>query len=66
MGPFICDTKEAGMEADSILKHMGFQPRFTWYYDPFNIITNLRVEFKITPYNHTPRSNIEKYLNQEN
>lgn len=44
---------------------MGFQPSFTWSYDPFSIIFNLRVELKTTPYNHTPRAGIERYRNQE-
>lgn len=44
---------------------MGFQLSFTWSYDPFNIISDLRVELKTTPYNHTPRPEIEKFRNQE-
>ena len=34
-------------------------------YDPFGIISALRVSFKMTPYNHTPRLTIEKFMNQE-
>jgi len=29
VGSFICNTRSAGLEANDILKHMGFQPRFT-------------------------------------
>lgn len=39
---------------------------FTWYYDPFGIIYKLRVEHKETPYLHTQRPKIEKYMNQQN
>ena len=63
IGSFICNTRSAGIEADAILKRMNFQPSFTWYYDPFSIISNLRVEFKKTPYNHTLRPVIEKFMN---
>lgn len=65
VGPFICDTKTTGEELDSILKQFNFQPSFTWSYDPFSIISNLRVELKTTPYNHTPRPEIEKFMNQD-
>ena len=64
VGSFICNTRSAGIEADLILKQMGFQPSFTWSYDPFSIISNLRVELKTTPYNHTPRLEIEKFKNK--
>lgn len=61
----ICNIRLAGLEADAILKQMGFQPSFTWSYDPISIISNLRLELKTTPYNDTPRLEIEKYINQE-
>jgi len=38
---------------------------FTWSYDPFGIISTLRIQLKSTPYNHTPRPELEKYTNQE-
>lgn len=65
VGSFICNTRSVGLEADAILKHMGFQPSFIWSYDPFNIISDLRVGIKTIPYNHTPRPNIEEFRNQE-
>ena len=43
---------------------MKFSPSFTWYYDPFGVISKLRVENKSTSYFHTPRPEIEKYMNQ--
>lgn len=65
VGPFICNSKAAGIEADSILKQINFHLSFTWSYDPFSIISNLRVEHKTTPYNHTPKPEIEKFMNQD-
>lgn len=44
---------------------MTFQPSFTWSYDPFGIIYDFRVDLKMTPYNHNPRPEIEKFTNQE-
>lgn len=64
VGPFICNTRLAGEEADKILKEMKFGLSFTWSCDPLGIISKLRVENKTTPYIHTPRPEIEKYVNQ--
>lgn len=64
-GSFICNTRLAGLKPDAILKQMGFQQRFTWSYERFSIISDLGVELKTTPYNHTPRPEIEKLRNQE-
>jgi len=43
---------------------MEFHLRFTWSYDPFGIISELRTKHKTTPYVHTQRPYIEKYMNQ--
>lgn len=43
---------------------MNFPLSFTWSYDPFGIISKLRVKQKETPYVSTPRPEIEKYMNQ--
>lgn len=64
VGPFICNTRSAREEADKMLKVMKFTLSFTWSYDPRAIISKLRVENKTTPYIHTPRPEIEKYVNQ--
>jgi len=37
---------------------------FTWSDDPWGIISKLRVENKTTPYIHTLRPEIKKYVNQ--
>ena len=43
---------------------MKFKLSFTWSYDPWGIISKLRVENKTNPYVHTSRLEIEKYVNQ--
>ena len=63
VGSFICNTRETGLEADILQKKMGFFS-FTWSYDHHGIISTLRVELKTTPYTHTSRVKIEKYMNQ--
>lgn len=64
VGPFICNTRSTGEEVDKILKEMKFNLIFTWYHDPLGIISKLRVENKNTLYIHTPRLQIEKFVNQ--
>jgi hypothetical protein len=64
IGPFICNNRAAGEEADILLRQMKFPLRFTWSYDPFGIISELRTKQKTTPYVHTQRPEIEKYMNQ--
>jgi len=43
---------------------MKFNLSFTWSYDPWGIIFKLTIENKTTPYIHTSRTKIEKYVNQ--
>lgn len=63
VGPFVCNTKTAGEAADKILKEMKFSLGFTWSYNPYGIISKLRVDNKNTPYIHTSRPEIEQYVN---
>ena len=63
IGPFICNTRVAGEEADKRLKEMKFTHSFTWSYDPLGIISKKRVENKSTPYIHTHRPDIEQFMN---
>ena len=65
VGSFICNTKAVGIDADALLKKMGFQSIFTWSYDPHGIISAPRVELKTTSYTHTSREEIIKYMNQD-
>jgi hypothetical protein len=43
---------------------MKFPLSFTWSYDPFGIISELRTKQKTTPYVHTQRPEVERYTNQ--
>jgi len=43
---------------------MNFTHSFTWSYDPLRITSKKRVENKSTPYIHTHRLEIEKFMNQ--
>jgi len=60
---FICNSRAVGEEADLLLKQMNFPLSFTWSYERFGVISKLRVEQKDTPYVHTQRLEIEKYMN---
>ena len=64
IGPFICNNRVVGEEADKLLKEMKFSTGFTWYYDPCGIIVEMRSKYKISPYAHTLKPEIEKYVNQ--
>lgn len=63
VGPFICNIRAAGEEADKLLKEMKFGLSFIWSYDHSGVISKLRVENKFTPYHHIARPEIEKYKN---
>lgn len=65
IGSFICNTRSASVEAGKLLRKMNFHPNFTWSNDPFDIISVVTVNFKMSRYNHTLRPEIEKFMNQE-
>ena len=65
IGSFICNNRSAGEEADKLLKEMNFNLSFTWSYEPLGNISILRVENKTTPYTHTQRPKIERYVNHQ-
>jgi len=35
-----------------------------WQYDPNGVINKLRLKFKLSPFIHDPRPDIERYANQ--
>jgi hypothetical protein len=43
---------------------MGFTQSFTWTFDPFGVISELRVRQRSTPYAHIQNPEVEKYMNQ--
>jgi hypothetical protein len=63
IGPFICSNMAMGEEADILLKQMKFPLIFTWSYDPFGIIFELRTKQKTTSYVHTQSPKVERYMN---
>jgi len=44
IGSFIFNNRVAGEEANNLLKQMDFNMSFPWNYDPFGIISELRVK----------------------
>jgi hypothetical protein len=64
IGSFICNSRGAREEADKFLKEMKLQVHFVWKYDPCRIIFEIRVKNKNVPYVHTPKPEIEKFVNQ--
>lgn len=54
LGPFICNSGEAGKEEDLILHRMKFQIIFVWIYDPLEFITKKRQKVKLGPFIHHP------------
>ena len=64
VGPFICNNKDAEMEATKQLLEYRFEESFSWNYDPQGILSKMRVKCKLTPYIHEKKLDIEKYVNQ--
>jgi hypothetical protein len=64
IGSFICNNRGAGDEADKLLREMKFPTSFAWHYDPYGIISEMRVRNKTAPYAHEPRPEIEKFANK--
>jgi hypothetical protein len=65
IGPFIYNSRAVGEEADKLLKEMKFSTSFIWRYDPSGIIAEMRSKNKISPYAHTLKPKIEKYVNHK-
>jgi hypothetical protein len=64
IGSFICNNRGAGDEADKLLREMKFPTSFAWHYDPYGIISEMRLRNKTGPYAHEPRPEVEKFANQ--
>ena len=54
LGPFICNSRDAGKEAERTLEdYLRLQKSFYWVpYDPFNFICDRRMKNKLSPYIH--------------
>jgi hypothetical protein len=64
IGSFICNSRGVGEEANQLLKEMKFFVSFAWHYDPYGIISEMRVKNKNILYVHTSRPEVEKFANQ--
>jgi hypothetical protein len=64
IGSFICNSQAVGEEVDKILKEMKFGTSFLWHYDPHEIIAEMRLKNKSSPYVHVPKPEIKKFVNQ--
>ena len=63
VGPFICNSRDACIQAEKFLQEFKFSKSFQWYYDPLGVISKLIVKCKLRPYVHESRLDIEKYSN---
>ena len=66
VGPFICDSREVGAEAAKQLLEYKFSEIFLWYYDPYGIISEMRVKCKLTAYVHDKKPDIESFQTKHN
>jgi hypothetical protein len=63
IGSFICNSRGTGEEADRMLREMKFFMSFSRHYDPYGIISEMRVKNKNIPYVHEARPEVEKFEN---
>lgn len=52
LGTFVCNSREAGREADEILQILKQKQSFMWRYDPCDFIYKRRQNNKMAPYIH--------------
>jgi len=64
LGPFICNSREAGKEVDLILQRLKLKKSLIWRYDPLDFICKRRKKNNMAPYIHHRIPEIEKYANQ--
>jgi hypothetical protein len=65
IGSFICNNRVAGEEVDNLLKQMNLTQSFTWNYDPFGVISELRVKQNSTPYAHVHKRQLKIFKSTE-
>jgi hypothetical protein len=64
IGSFICNNRGVGEEVDRLLKEMKFFMSFTWHYDPYGIISEMRIKNKNISYVDESRPEVDKFSNQ--
>ena len=67
LGPFVCNSRDAGKEAKIILEdYLKLQKIFYWVpYDPNRFICDRRMKNKLSPYIHQRIPEIEQYANMD-
>lgn len=67
LGPFMMNKKDGWKDVDLILgDHFKLKRSFWWFpYDPLGFINARRVKYRLTPYDHSKKPEIEKYANQD-
>ena len=61
LGPFICNNRKAGKEAEEILERLRLRKSFIWPYDPHSFICDRRQKRKLSPYIHHRIPEIKQY-----
>ena len=61
VGPFIYNNREASVEVAKQLLEYKFDESFLWNYDPYGIISKMKVKCKLTPYIHDKKPEIEEF-----
>lgn len=63
LGPFVCNNRQAGKEAEEILERMRLKKSFICDYDPHSFIFDRRQKHRLSPYIHHRIPKIEQYAN---
>jgi len=63
IGSSICNSWATREEVDKLLKEIKFNTSFIWRYEPSGVIAEMRSQNKSSPYAHTLKPEIEKYMN---
>ena len=61
--PFISNNRTAGQQAEKCLQEFKFSESFKWNYDPLGVIGKIKIKFKLTPFVHESKPDIEKHSN---
>ena len=67
LGPFVCNTRDAGKEAEIILEdYLKLQKKIWWVpYDPNIFICDRRMKNRLSPYLHHRIPEIEQFANMD-
>lgn len=65
IGPFILNNREAANDINIKLKEYKFPYNFIRNYDPQGVLSTIRIKFKLSPFLHDSKPQIEKFSNQK-